>query len=147
MLPGGALYGGYEAVNMENAWQFAKLYAQHADEQGRPTARYWKWARSENGACLRALGVADRSIRGAHCAGADSSAEVPLVKLSAQMTAVLLNAAFDRDLLHGCRGRSEYGGRLQSIAALKRQGLLTQNGNITVEGAKVARRILREEQT
>ena len=29
--------------NMENLWQFAKLYAQHADENGDPTEAYWMW--------------------------------------------------------------------------------------------------------
>ena len=32
------------AENMENGWQYAKLYAQHADSNGDPTDDYWKWA-------------------------------------------------------------------------------------------------------
>lgn len=38
------LYGGYCSKNMENAWQFSKLYAKHADAQGNPTRVYWEWA-------------------------------------------------------------------------------------------------------
>lgn len=38
------LYDGRVATNVENAWQFAKLYAKHADADGNPTAEYWKWA-------------------------------------------------------------------------------------------------------
>jgi hypothetical protein len=30
---------------MENAWQYAKLYPQHADASGNPTQRYWDWAK------------------------------------------------------------------------------------------------------
>ena len=41
------LYGGYSSKNMENAWQFAKVYREHADENGDPTEDYWRWA--ENG--------------------------------------------------------------------------------------------------
>lgn len=38
----------YVAKNMENAWQFAKVYPQHANaEDQSPTDAYWKWA--ENG--------------------------------------------------------------------------------------------------
>ncbi len=46
ILPGGALYGTYHAVRHENAWQFAKLYACHADWQGEPTQAYWAWAQA-----------------------------------------------------------------------------------------------------
>jgi hypothetical protein len=45
LLPGGELYAGHASSNMENAWQFAKLYAQHAHESA-PTAAYWHWAES-----------------------------------------------------------------------------------------------------
>jgi uncharacterized protein DUF6939 len=38
------LYGGRVAKNMENAWQFAKLYEDHADEYLEPTDDYWDWA-------------------------------------------------------------------------------------------------------
>lgn len=32
------------AENMENAWQFAKVYQEFADANGNPTDRYWSWA-------------------------------------------------------------------------------------------------------
>ncbi len=38
------LYGGFEALNMENAWQFAKVYASQVDANGDPTDDYWTWA-------------------------------------------------------------------------------------------------------
>lgn len=34
-----------EAKNVENAWQFAKVYAQHTDAEGNPTEEYFQWAR------------------------------------------------------------------------------------------------------
>jgi hypothetical protein len=37
------LYNGYEAKNMENAWQFSKVYAEHCDGD-EITDRYWEWA-------------------------------------------------------------------------------------------------------
>lgn len=37
------LYGGHVSQNMENAWQFAKVYAQHIKD-GEPTQDYWDWA-------------------------------------------------------------------------------------------------------
>jgi len=39
-----SLYGNRSAQIFENAWQFAKLYPEHADSQGEPTAAYWTWA-------------------------------------------------------------------------------------------------------
>jgi len=39
-----SLYGNHTAQIFENAWQFAKLYPEHADSQGEPTAAYWTWA-------------------------------------------------------------------------------------------------------
>lgn len=36
-------YHGLTARNMENAWQYAKLYSEHADENGQPTADYFRW--------------------------------------------------------------------------------------------------------
>lgn len=44
ILPGGRLYGPYSAQNVENAWQYAKLYAVHADADGNPADAYWQWA-------------------------------------------------------------------------------------------------------
>lgn len=45
ILPGGPLYGSEAALRMENAWQYAKLYAAHATPDGEPTVDYWRWAR------------------------------------------------------------------------------------------------------
>jgi hypothetical protein len=39
------LYDGTYALNMENAWQYAKVYAMH-EENGEPTAEYFAWARA-----------------------------------------------------------------------------------------------------
>lgn len=38
------LYGGLKSHNVENAWQFCKVYKEHIDENGNPTEGYWKWA-------------------------------------------------------------------------------------------------------
>lgn len=38
------LYGGFEAQNVENAWQYAKVYKKHTDNNGNPTSHYWGWA-------------------------------------------------------------------------------------------------------
>lgn len=38
------LYDKFVSKNVENAWQFSKLYPQHADEYGFPTKKYWMWA-------------------------------------------------------------------------------------------------------
>lgn len=40
------LYGNERAENVENAWQYAKVYEDHADERGVPTPDYWRWARA-----------------------------------------------------------------------------------------------------
>jgi hypothetical protein len=34
----------FAAANMENAWQYAKVYAAYADADGAPNDRYWRWA-------------------------------------------------------------------------------------------------------
>jgi len=39
------LYGGYSARNVENAWQFSKVYKQHINEEGSPTEEYFEWAK------------------------------------------------------------------------------------------------------
>jgi hypothetical protein len=39
------LYGGHSAKNVENAWQYAKVYQQHMDELGLPNNEYFEWAR------------------------------------------------------------------------------------------------------
>lgn len=38
------LYADFVSRNVENAWQFSKLYPAHADPSGKPTAEYWAWA-------------------------------------------------------------------------------------------------------
>lgn len=38
------LYGNYTAQNMENAWQYSKVYKRHIDEQGNPAKEYFDWA-------------------------------------------------------------------------------------------------------
>lgn len=38
------LYNGYSAKNVENAWQYSKVYKCHVDENGDPTDAYFKWA-------------------------------------------------------------------------------------------------------
>jgi len=38
------LYNGYISKNMENAWQYSKVYRQHTDSTGEPTEEYFKWA-------------------------------------------------------------------------------------------------------
>ena len=40
------LYGGLIAQRVENGWQYSKVYKQHTDSDGNPTADYWKWARA-----------------------------------------------------------------------------------------------------
>jgi hypothetical protein len=34
------------AQNVENAWQFAKVYPKHVDDNGDPTEAYWEWAKA-----------------------------------------------------------------------------------------------------
>lgn len=38
------LYGGRISQTMENAWQYAKVYRQHLNEQHQPAQSYWHWA-------------------------------------------------------------------------------------------------------
>jgi hypothetical protein len=38
------LYGGHVSKNMENAWQYAKVYPEHTDGDGNPTESYFEWA-------------------------------------------------------------------------------------------------------
>jgi len=38
------LYSTYRAHIFENAWQYAKVYPQHADNHGNPRDAYWQWA-------------------------------------------------------------------------------------------------------
>jgi hypothetical protein len=39
------MYQDFNSKNMENAWQFSKLYSIHADVNGDPTDEYWDWAK------------------------------------------------------------------------------------------------------
>lgn len=39
------LYDGLRSNIVENGWQYTKVYPQHADEWGEPTAAYWRWAK------------------------------------------------------------------------------------------------------
>ncbi|MBK6616684.1 hypothetical protein [Ottowia sp.] len=39
------LYDGMVGALVENCWQFAKLYPEHADGTGQPTEAYWAWAK------------------------------------------------------------------------------------------------------
>ncbi len=38
------LYGGRVAHNVENAWQFSKVYQEFTDAAGNATVDYWRWA-------------------------------------------------------------------------------------------------------
>lgn len=39
------LYDGTSATNVENAWQFAKVYEEHLDAAGNPSPAYFEWSR------------------------------------------------------------------------------------------------------
>lgn len=39
------LYDGYWAYNVENGYQYAKLYSSHLNEKDEPTEAYWEWAK------------------------------------------------------------------------------------------------------
>lgn len=39
------LFDGTFAQNVENAWQYAKVYEQHLDPEGNPSPEYFHWAR------------------------------------------------------------------------------------------------------
>lgn len=38
------LCGGYRSLNVENCWQYAKVYEYYTNAQGDPDERYFKWA-------------------------------------------------------------------------------------------------------
>ena len=38
------LYGNYKSLNVENAWQYCKLYKEFADRNNDPTREYYDWA-------------------------------------------------------------------------------------------------------
>lgn len=39
------LYDGYVSKNVENAWQYAKVYERHLNAENEPTDEYFKWAK------------------------------------------------------------------------------------------------------
>lgn len=39
------LYGGYISQNVENAWQYSKVYSKHLTINGDPSDAWWDWAR------------------------------------------------------------------------------------------------------
>lgn len=39
------LYGGYVAQNVENAWQYSKVYPLYVDVDGTPSPQYFEWAK------------------------------------------------------------------------------------------------------
>jgi len=39
------LYGEFVSQNVENAWQYCKVYHEHLDEKGNPGEEYFKWAK------------------------------------------------------------------------------------------------------
>lgn len=45
LVNGGYLYYNYSSKNVENAWQFAKVYKEFVDEDNNPTDRYFEWAK------------------------------------------------------------------------------------------------------
>ena len=40
------LYDGFRSLNVENAWQFTKVYQEHVGPDGNPTPDYWAWAKA-----------------------------------------------------------------------------------------------------
>lgn len=40
------LYDGYVARNVENAWQYSKVYAGHVDSEENPSQSYFDWAQA-----------------------------------------------------------------------------------------------------
>jgi hypothetical protein len=38
------LYDGHVALNVENGWQFSKVYEEFTDKVGAPSDSYWRWA-------------------------------------------------------------------------------------------------------
>lgn len=40
------LYGNYIAQNVENAWQFSKVYKPYIDSAGNPRPEYFEWAKA-----------------------------------------------------------------------------------------------------
>lgn len=40
------LYDGYVAKNIENAFQFSRVYPEHSTVDGLPSSYYWEWAKA-----------------------------------------------------------------------------------------------------
>jgi len=40
------LYDGYTAFNIENAFQFSRVYAEYSTVYGEPAKHYWEWAQN-----------------------------------------------------------------------------------------------------
>lgn len=40
------LYNGYKSLNVENAWQYSKVYYNHVDSNDDPNEDYFKWAQA-----------------------------------------------------------------------------------------------------
>ena len=40
------LYSGFSSKNVENAWQYSKVYQKYADSNGDPTPEYFVWAQN-----------------------------------------------------------------------------------------------------
>ena len=40
---GPVMANGLQAWNVENAWQYSKVYPEHVDERGNPTTAYFEW--------------------------------------------------------------------------------------------------------
>jgi hypothetical protein len=39
------LWGGHVSRNMENAWQFSKVYPWHVNDDGDPSEKWWEWVK------------------------------------------------------------------------------------------------------
>lgn len=40
------LYDGYSSLNLENAWQYSKVYYNQVDSDNNPTQNYFEWAKN-----------------------------------------------------------------------------------------------------
>lgn len=43
MIVGPVVANGIECHNVENAWQYSKVYPEHVDNKGEPTKEYFEW--------------------------------------------------------------------------------------------------------
>jgi len=46
VLHGGLTWNGIESFNVENAWQYSKVYPEYADINNEPTEKYFQWAKN-----------------------------------------------------------------------------------------------------